>query len=296
MDHLHYDFSAWPLRAREPVSGAAQLQAFVVLCLEHWEADPPEGSLRDPRFVGEFGSFSPDYRNWTQREYGLRIGVFRVMDALKAQGICPAVAANAKAVQRLPQLVQAFNDWGCEWIGHGQTASSLQHSGMGLTEQREAIAQSLQTLRECTGRQPLGWLSQDWGTTPETYALLAEAGIAYTLDWTNDDQPYWLKTQPPVLAVPLSAEWDDVQCQWLRNLDPHQHAELTLQAFDRLRQEAQQSQRSPVMGLALHPWVCGMSSRIGALRQLLADMRSRPDVHWSQPASIFKHFPRSPLP
>lgn len=290
MDHSHYGYSALSKRPQERKGTAARLQAFVVLCLEHWVAQPPADSLRDPRFVGEFGSFTPDYRSWTQREYGLRIGIFRVLDALKAQGIRPAIAANAVAVQRLPQLVDTLNEWGCEWIGHSESASDLMHSGLGPKQQADVIAQSLNTIVSCTGHKPLGWLSQDWGTTTDTYKLLAQAGIRYTLDWTNDDQPYMLNTQPGITAIPLSAEWDDVQSQWLRNLDPRSHARLALSAFDRLRMEAMEQQRHLVFGLTLHPWVCGMSSRIGPMRQLLADMHSRSDVNWTQPAEIFHNF------
>jgi peptidoglycan/xylan/chitin deacetylase (PgdA/CDA1 family) len=290
MYHSHYVYSALPKRPQEPTGKAAQLQAFVVLCLEHWVAQPDVDSLRDPRFVGEFGSFTPDYRSWTQREYGLRIGVFRVLDALKARGIRPAIAANSMAIQRLPQLVDTFNEWGCEWIAHAETASAVMHSGLQPEQQAQVIERSMRTIVSCTGHKPLGWLSQDWGTTPDTYKLLAQAGIRYTLDWTNDDQPYMLNTQPGIAAIPLGAEWDDVQCQWLRNLDPRSHARLALSAFDRLRLEAFEQQRQLVFGLTLHPWVCGMSSRIGPLRQLLADMHTRPDVNWTHPADIFHNF------
>lgn len=291
MDHLLYRYSALPTRPRAPhAAGQAGLKAFVVLCLEHWEALPAEGALRDPRFVGEFGSFTPDYRSWTQREYGLRIGVFRVIDALRAQGLRPAVAANAQVLARVPALVEQLRDWGCEWVGHGLAANALMHSRMSHAEQRSHIAQSLDLMESHAGRRPIGWLSQDWGTTPETFSLLAEAGLRYTLDWCNDDQVYALSQtadgQQPLLAVPLSAEWDDVQCQWLRHLPPRVHAELCLQAVDRLRSECAREQRQAVFGLALHPWVCGMSSRIAALRELLQQLRAREDVQWCDPGEL----------
>lgn len=285
MDHALYDYSALPQRTAA-AAGAGVLHTFVVLCLEHWDAEPAPGAVRDPRFVGEFGSFTPDYRSWTQREYGLRIGVFRVLDALRALEIPVAVAANARAVQRLPKLVKTLSESGCEWIGHGLSANDLMHSGMTRAEQGAHIAQSLQAIADHTGQRPQGWLSQDWGTSPDTYGLLAEAGIGYTLDWTNDDQPYPLHTEPPVLAIPVSAEWDDVQCQWLRQMAPRDHAQLALAAFDRLREECAGHRRDAVFGLCLHPWVCGMSSRIGALRELLARMRERQDVRWCLPRDI----------
>jgi peptidoglycan/xylan/chitin deacetylase (PgdA/CDA1 family) len=283
LDHSLYTYSALPARAVRAGTRPG-LSAYVLVCLEHWEALQPDGAVREPRFVGEYGSFSPDYRSWTQREYGLRIDVFRVLQALRDAGLRPAVAANARAVERLPQLVAELNAWGCEWIGHGLSANVMMHSRMPLAEQRVHIAQSLATLEAHTGQRPSGWLSQDWGTTPETFELLAEAGVRYTLDWSNDDQPY--RMTPPLVALPLSAEWDDVQCQWLRNLTPRAHAEVALQAFDRLRAECDRHGRSAVFGLALHPWLSGMSSRIGPLRELLIALRSREGVRWAAPGEI----------
>jgi peptidoglycan/xylan/chitin deacetylase (PgdA/CDA1 family) len=263
----------------------------VVLFLEHWELLPPEGSRRDPRMVGEFGSFTPDYRSWSQREYGLRVGIFRVIDALRTAGIRPVIAANAMAVERLPGLVAQLQDWGCDWLAHGLAATRMMHSNMPLDEQRQHIATSITALAHATGVQPLGWLSQDWGTTPDTPQLLADAGIRYTLDWCNDDQPYWLDSAPALLSVPLSAEWDDVQCQWLRQVSPRDHADLAAAAFDRLHRECAMHQRSAVFGLGLHPWLSGMPSRIAALRSLLARLRAYPDVHWTTPGALLQHVP-----
>ena len=101
MDHPHYRYSALPGRTEALL--APGLHTFVVLQLEHWDFDAPQGSVRDPRFVGEFGSFNPDWRSWSQREYGLRIGVHRLMDLLAREGIAPAVAANAMVLK--PNMV-----------------------------------------------------------------------------------------------------------------------------------------------------------------------------------------------
>ncbi|MDP3519261.1 MAG: polysaccharide deacetylase family protein [Hydrogenophaga sp.] len=286
MDHAHYGYSALPRRLAVAFAQGPRLHAFVVLCLEHWDAEPIPDALRDPRFVGEFGSFSPDYRSWTQREYGLRLGLFRVLDALREAGITPAVAANARALLRLPELARRLAAQGCEFIGHGLAANDLMHGDMPHEAQRDHIARSLAAFDEVLGARPLGWLSQDWGTSPDTFELLAAAGLRYTLDWCNDDQPYALRTTPALTAIPLSAEWDDVQCQWLRHLTPAAHADLARQAFGRLQHECVAHRRGAVFGLALHPWVCGMPSRIGALRGLLQTLRAHDGVAWVQPAEL----------
>ncbi len=279
-----------PDAAARPAATATALRAFIVLVLEHWDAEPAPQDRRDPRLVGEFGSFRPDWRTWSQREYGLRIGVFRVLDALAAAGLRPAVAANARVLQRLPALVQQLQTLGVEWVAHGETATRMMHSAMPLADQRALVASSVAAVRAATGHAPAGWLSQDWGTTPDTFALLAAAGLRYTLDWTNDDAPFMLRTAPALMAVPLSAEFDDVQCQWMRHLEPRAHADLVRRGFLRLRDEAQAGAGPTVVGLALHPWLCGMASRIGALRALLRDLARLDGLQWALPGEIANHF------
>ena len=286
MDHAHYDYSALPRRPPWKFRNQERVGAYVVLVLEHWDFDPPPGAIRDPRLVGEFGSFDPDYRSWTQREYGLRIGVFRVMEALREAGVTPCVAANARAVERLPQLVSAFNDRGCEWLAHGISATRMMHSRMPVPEQRLHIDESIAAIERNCGQRPTGWLSQDWGTTPDTFQLLADAGITHTLDWPNDEQPFWLKTRPALLSVPMSPEWDDVQCQWLRHVEPRAHAGLVSDGLARIRLECERQDRTAVLGVAVHPWVSGMASRICGLRQMLSLLRAQPGVWWTSPAAI----------
>ena len=298
MDHTLYAYSALPARSRFLWANGNGLAAFAVLFLEHWDLVAPDGALRDPRLVGEFGSFTPDYRSWTQREYGLRIGIFRVMDALRQAGVRPVIAANAMAVQRLPALVEALNAWGCEWLGHGIAATRMLHAQMPLAAQQAYVDESLAAIERATGQRPSGWLSQDWGTSPDLYLLLAQAGVRYTLDWSNDDQPYWMEGAPPLLSIPLASEWDDVQCQWLRHVEPHAHTALAAAAFARLHKECARHRRAAVFGLSIHPWLSGMPSRIRALRELLVQLRGYPDVWWTTPGALLQEMPepiRMPL-
>jgi len=290
MDHTLYSYSALPKRRPQPL--APKLHVFTVLYLEHWDFEAPEGSLRDPRFVGEFGSFNPDYRSWTQREYGLRIGVFRLIDALRESGIQPVVAANSMVLPRVPQILDALKLAQAEWIAHGVAATRLMHANMSLEEQRAHIHGAVKALKAHTGQTAQAWLSQDWGTSPHTLGLLADAGVRYTLDWGNDDQAYWMApsgdSQQKLLAIPLSSEWDDVQGQWFRPIEPSQHAQQILHAALRMRDECQAHQRSAIMGLGLHPWVWGMPSRIKYLRELLAQLNQMEGVIFSTPQQMFE--------
>lgn len=290
MDHLHYDYSALPHRAPLPL--ACGLHVFAVVYLEHWDFEAPEGSVRDPRFVGEFGSFNPDYRSWTQREYGLRIGIFRIIEALQEAGIQVVVAANSLVLPRVPHVLQTLKEAHAQWLAHGMAATRLMHANMPLEEQREHIHTSLSALQTFTGETAKGWISQDWGTSPHTFELLADAGFRYTLDWGNDDQAYWMlpagRSQQRLLALPMSSEWDDVQGQWFRPVEASQHATQIWQAAQQMQSECQAHGRSAVMGLGLHPWVWGMPSRIRYLRQLLSQLKQTEGLHFSTPQQIYE--------
>ena len=290
MDHSHYRYS--PLPHRTPIRLAPCLHVYVVLYLEQWDFEAPADSVRDPRFVGEFGSFNPDYRSWTQREYGLRIGIFRLIDALREAGIQAVVAANSLVLPRVPQALEALKLSQAQWLGHGMAATRLMHSNMPLEAQQDHISSSLKALQTFTGEVTQGWLSQDWGTSPLTHGLLADAGVRYTLDWGNDDQPYRMSpagtSQKSLLAIPLSNEWDDVQGQWFRPVEPAQHAKQIFQAAQQMRDECQVHQRSAVMGLGLHPWVWGMPSRIRYLRELLSQLTHTEGITFSTPQKIYE--------
>src|SRR5207302_2120938 len=91
-------------------------------------------------------------------------------------------------------------------------------SRMSETEERATIAASLETIARAAGTRPRGWIGQDYGESTITPQLLAEAGLSYVADWGNDDQPYWLQTQPPLASIPNQAEWDDVQMIWHRKV------------------------------------------------------------------------------
>ena len=284
MDHSLYPYSALPQRAPLAWPNGAQVAAFVVLYLEHWELQPSDESLRDTRFVGEYGSYFPDFRTWTQREYGNRVGIFRVLDALDAAGIVPAVAANAMAVARTPRLVELLCRRGCEFIAHGVAATRMVTARMDEAAEREEIAHCLRVIEAATGVRPTGWAGQDFSESTRTPQLLAEAGFTYVLDWPNDDQPYWLNTDPPIVSLPNQAEWDDVQQQWLRRLPAHRYPALVREAFSVLRAEAGASGR--VFGLGVHPWLSGMAARIRYLREALGVLELAPDVWRTTPGAV----------
>ncbi len=140
MDHALYDYVPYPKRPRLTWPKNARIASCVVLHLEYWELLPSDDSYRDPRFVGELGSYKPDYRIWTQREYGNRTGIFRVLDVLDRYQVKAGVAVNALAAERYPYLIEQFKKRHYEFIAHGHSANRMITSKMTEAEEKAEIA------------------------------------------------------------------------------------------------------------------------------------------------------------
>ncbi len=267
MDHPHYPFSALPGRPRLAWPKQARVAFWVLLHLEYWEMTPPGDAVRDARFQSEFGSFAPDYRTWSQREYGNRVGIFRLFDVLDRHGIKVTVAAGAAALERYPYLVGEIRRRGWEVAAHGTYANHMISSRMSEEEERAFIARSIDAVEAATGARPTGWLGQDSGESARTPVLLAEAGLDYVMDWPNDDQPYAMTVGRPFVAIPNPAEWDDVQLLWHRRVAMARYPQLVAEAMETLHEEGAESGR--IFGLGLHPWLMGMAHRIRYLDEAL---------------------------
>lgn len=285
MDNPWYDYAPYPKRPRLDWPGKARVAFCVVLHLEYWELIPSEDSHRDPRYVGEFGSYVPDYRIWTQREYGNRTGIFRVLDVLDRYQIRAGVAVNAMAAERYPFLVEQCKRRRYEFIAHGHSANRMITSRMSEAEEKAEIAEALAALEKATGTRPGGWQGQDYGESARTPQLLADAGLDYVIDWPNDDQPYAMKVGRPFVSLPNQPEWDDVQQLWLRRIATPRYPDLVGEAFEVLHQEGGQ-----MFVLSVHPWLMGMPHRIKYLDEALRRIERFGNVWHATPGEIARHY------
>ncbi|TBR27106.1 MAG: hypothetical protein EPO10_19810, partial [Reyranella sp.] len=228
MDNPWYDYAPYPKRPKLNWPRNARVAFYVVLHLEYYELLPPEGIVKDSRFTGEFGTYHPDYRTWTQREYGNRTGIFRVLDVLDRYQIRAGVAVNAMAAERYPFLMEQFRKRNYEIIGHGVSANRMISSKMSEAEEKAEIATSIVAIEKATGSAPRGWLGQEYGESQRTPQLLAEAGLDYVLDWPNDDQPYAMHVgdDRKFVSLPNQPEWDDVQQLWLRRINTTRYPDI----------------------------------------------------------------------
>lgn len=287
MDHDYYDWT--PLNAsraalRWPQN--ASLALCVIVTLEHMEWRRPAGHYQVPNLAGGYGAGPfPDVTAWSHREYGHRVGIFRLLDVLDRYGIKPTIAMDALTAEHYPFLVRHCLSRGDEIIGHGISVNRMITSQMSEQEELEYLQTSVQALTRITGKPPIGWLGPELGESTRTPRLLAQMGLRYVCDWVNDEQPYALKvSQGELYALPITLPLDDVNALWERRIDIDRYREMIQETFETLYAEGARNGR--LLVLHLHPWLIGQPFRIGRLAAALDHIMQRPGVWAANGAEI----------
>jgi allantoinase len=269
MDHAHYPFRTLPDAPRFVWPGGARIAFTVTVMLDYWELDAPLGESPDPRIVSPLGKFFPDWLTWSHRQYGARVGIFRILDVLDRFDIKPSVALGTEAAKRYPELVDELLRRNACFMAHGDFATRRINSRM--PDERGAIIAARDAVAAAIGQAPKGWCGQDFNESADTPARLAEAGFQYTTDWANDDRPYLLDGN--LLALPPQPEWNDLECMWLRRVTPPIWQANIVEAFEVLHAEG-----GNVFNLTLHPWISGQAHRIRYLRDALHHVLGKSQV------------------
>jgi peptidoglycan/xylan/chitin deacetylase (PgdA/CDA1 family) len=278
MDHDLYPFSALPDRAPFALPEGKAVAFCPVVYLEDWTLTPPEGAHNDPRFGDPYGSFRPDYRTHTWREYGLRIGIFRLFEVFDRYGLTATLAVNSNVARRCPNLIEAAQQRGWDIAAHGEYANAMITGAQSEADVRAHIRDCRQTLTEVSGKRPAGWISQDFGHSANTPQILAEEGVDWIADWPNDEQPYRLQTDPAILSIPVMSELDDVQMLWHRRVATSTYPRLIREAYDVMCRDSAEGARVLVLGV--HAWLLGMPHRIRYFDQTIAELAQQ-ETAWN---------------
>ena len=233
----------------------------------------------------------PNVRNWSLRDYGNRVGVWRIMETLTRYGIRASAALNSELCIHHPEIIEEASRLGWELMGHGQT-NALRLNEMSPEQEREAIFEALDRIEAACGTRPVGWLGPGLAETWNTLEYLSQAGIRYVCDWANDDQPYTMQIgSPPMVSLPYSVQTNDVPAYFDMKASVPEF-ERTLKAqFDTLYREGADSGR--VMAIAVHPFLTGQPHRIGALDSALEYICSHEHVWLATGREIVDHYQQS---
>lgn len=284
MNNELYNYSPIVERPRLAWPNGARVAFYVGLNVEHFAVDKPSTSI----WAGT-SHLVPDPLNYGWRDYGVRVGIWRLMDALDRYGVRASVLLNSEVVHHYPQIIRAGNERNWVWLAHGQSNSVL-HTDMTMPQEREVLKNIVDTITRATGQKPKGWMGPGLTETFETPRLLKELGLTYVLDWTADDQPFALNV-PGMICVPYSVELNDIMLFVAKSTSGEAFYRTVVDQFDQLYEEGAQSGR--VMALALHPFVVGQAFRHKYLAKALEYVTSHKDVWVTTSDEIAAHYLKS---
>lgn len=280
--HGRYDYSPITQRPDYTWPNGARLALHVCLGIEDYVFG--EGMVED---IAP-GTPQPDFLNTAWRDYGNRVGGFRLIDRLTGYGIPPTVLFNTALYETAPALVEAARRSGGEFVAHGITNSDTL-TGMSESEERAYLAAVAEAIGRAEGEAPRGWSSPWLAYTENTFDLLAETGYGYVLGLRLDDQPVWLRTRTrPLLVVPYAVELNDSSTIIGRQADARDFAEAIIDEFDEML--AASADQPLVMSLVVHSFISGQPFRLRALTRALQHIASHRDRVWFARAGDIARF------
>jgi peptidoglycan/xylan/chitin deacetylase (PgdA/CDA1 family) len=273
-----FDYSPITERPKLSWPDGKKLAFYVGLNIEHFVPGEPSTSIWPL-------DLKPDPLNHGWRDYGARVGIWRIMDILDRHGLRASALVNSMVAEHNPQIIKAGVERDWVWLAHGSTNSIL-HTGYAPDEERKILADITGTIEAATGRQPKGWMGPALTETDNTPQLLSELGYSYVLDWTNDDQPYRLNV-PGMLSVPYTLGLNDLGL-FLRGTSGPEFLQMVKDQYEVLRADSEHSGR--VMALALHPFVIGQPFLAKYLDLALEYIASQSDVWLTTSDEIAEHY------
>jgi allantoinase len=259
MENNRYDYSPIIKRKELKWPNGARIALCVYPNIEYFHIDkiiPNEGR---PRL--------PDVTNYSSRDYGARIGIFRMMDVLDKHGIRASALVNADVCVQHPTIIEEGKKRNWEWLGHGIT-NNLTMADYPLEEQQKIIRQVKDTISVAVGTAPRGWLGPGGEETFDTPDHLAAEGFDYVCDWRCDDQPIPIRVRTGrMIVVPYQQGLSDRTLLLILRLSPRDYLQALCDQFDVLYAEA--ASTGKVMAIPLHPFIIGLPYRIRYLDKAL---------------------------
>ena len=281
------DYDYIPLPQRRPLvwPNGARVALILTFNLETWDLTK---DTTKPYYAGgpailpdSLPGDTPDFPNFTWREYGQRVGIWRLFELFDELGVAASCTTNAVTFDRRKAMTDAVLERGWELLTHNwEQGELLTDFAKDPDKERDIILRSLAQFEKFTGRRSKGWLSSSLRGTLQTADILAGEGCTFYCDIMNDDQPYLLRTpNGPIVSVPYSNEINDFTFITRKNFTTDQFSQALIEELDVLYAEGAKTGR--IMNVGLHPHVSGRAHRIRALREFITHAKSLPGIWWA---------------
>jgi peptidoglycan/xylan/chitin deacetylase (PgdA/CDA1 family) len=277
--HGRYDYSAIAKRPDYSFPDGRRLAVHFCLNLEHFSFGEGLGN--------DYGTNQPqpNVRSYAWRDYGNRVGAWRLLELAEAYDLPYGVLLNTALYDYCPELVAAFSARGDEIVGHGRTNSERQID-MSMAEERACLQEVSEVIERHEGKKPSGWLAPYVCQTQHTPELLKQAGYRYMMDWPLDDQPIWFRTADgPLLSIPYAHDLNDSLEVVTRRTSSQVLCESLIDQFDEMLAES--ARRPLVMGVVLHSFILGQPHRLRRFRSVVEHILKHRDRVWiTRPGDI----------
>ena len=285
--HGRYDYSPISRRADYSWPGGKRLAVHFCLNVEHFAFG--EGLGNDYAVPHP----QPNTRSYAWRDYGNRVGAWRLLELADAFAIPYGLLMNSALYDYCPEMIAAFRARGDEIVGHGRTNSERQ-SDMSADAERACIEEATQAMTRQEGKPPRGWLAPYISQTHDSLDLLQEAGYRYMMDWPLDDQPVWFRTRKGrILSVPYAHELNDSLENVSRRTPSSLYCQNLIDQFDELLAES--ARRPLVMSVVLHSFILGQPYRLRQFRRVIEHIVAHRDAIWlARPGEICAHIESLP--
>lgn len=269
----HYDFEPIIDRAPLKLPNGARVAVVPYVNIEHFPENIPGTAL-----VPGTAQFTPDALNYGWRDYGNRVGLWRMMEIMDAVGMRGTVCLNADIIREYPRIIDEGEKRGWAWIGHGiNNAPANFLNGIDEDREREIISTVLEAMEARLGRKTKGWLGPFLTETFATPHILADLGVEYLCDFTADDQPFRFNTPTgSLISVPYTVELNDIPAIMNIGVTGEAFGDMIIDQFDVLYEEGATNAR--IMPICLHTFLVGQPFRAKHLKRAFEYIAGHPDV------------------
>lgn len=274
-----YDFELYRRPPALKMPNGARMAVVVYINVEYFRYDLPSPMA----LTQGQAERTPDIINYTWRDYGMRAGIWRVVDVLDRHRVRATVTLNSEVARAYPAVLDELVSRSYEIANHGVT-NSVHLYGLGADEQRAMVAESTEAIEKATGTRPVGWLSPGLSEAHDSLSVISEAGYRYVAEWgIAADVPYPLGVGN-LLAVPYAQETNDLPVFVRYQRSSEEAYRQYVEHFDVMYEES--ATASKVMAISLHPYIIGVPHRIRVLDRLMSHIGSHEGVWFATAQEI----------
>ena len=248
------------------------------VCLEAWSDGKAPGisPMGNPLPAGALDTMAISWAS-----YGMKRGIYRLLEALKRHNAKASVMTSAIIAERAPEAVKAVADAGHEVLSHSYSMDVIP-ALLSPEAQQKNVMHCTALLERASGKPVVGWLSPRGTSGPELPKILADAGYKWYGDVFDDDLPYVQDFgKSRIVAIPLSTDVNDMPFMKYGNAP-----KTMLDSFEENLEAARAGHAPALIDVTVHARIFGRPRGAYYFEKIVARAASLPDVWIATRAEI----------